>query len=341
MGRGLDPRTLGELGLIDVIRRRARQAGGVWVKGIGDDAAVLRPRPGRELVLTTDALVEDVHFRWSTMEAKALGRKTLAVSLSDIGAMGARPLGCMLTLGLPRAARPGCVEGVLKGLLSEARASDCPLIGGDTVASGHWMLSVTVIGEVPRGRALGRDGARAGERLLVTGELGSAALGLILLETGRAADPASRRFVKRHRSPSPPYRVGPRLVRARLASAAIDLSDGLAADLDHLLAESGLGADIHLDRLPFARGMRQLSQSVGMDPQLLALHGGEDYELLFSVPARAPSATEYTRRLGCRVTELGVLRAGRRARYLRDGHVVSVTPKGFDHFKPVSRESDK
>jgi thiamine-monophosphate kinase len=341
VARGLDPRSLGEFGLIEAIRRRAPRAGGVWVRGIGDDAAVLRPRAGRELVLTTDTLAEDVHFRWSTTDASSLGRKALAVNLSDLGAMGARPLGCLLNLGLPKAARPGCVEGVLGGLLAEARAAACPLVGGDTVAARHWVLSVTAIGDVPRGKALRRDTAHRGDRLMVTGELGSSALGLVLLQTDGGTVPGSRRFVRRQLCPRPPYQVGSRLARGQLASAAIDLSDGMAADLGHLLRESGLAADVHLDRLPFARGMRALCRRLGLDPDELALHGGEDYELLFCVPADAPSAAVYARRLRCRVTEVGVLRAGRGARYLRDGQAVSVKPQGFDHFKPLSDGSDK
>ena len=338
---GLDLRTIGELGLIEALRRRARQARGVWVRGIGDDAAVLRPRPGRDLALTTDTLVEGIHFRWSTTDAHSLGRKALAVNLSDLGAMGARPLGFLLSLALPEDASPEAIDGMLRGLLVEANTARCPLVGGDTVAGPVWMLSITAIGEVPKGAALGRSGARPGERLLVTGTLGAAALGLWLLERGQGSVQGARRFIRRQLCPRPPYEAGLRLLRTRFASAAIDLSDGLARDLAQLLRESGLAAEVHLDRLPLPRGMRALCRRFGLEAEELALHGGEDYELLFCVRAEAPSAAVFTRRLGCRVTELGVLRAGRGARYLRAGRPVPVAPWGFDHFKPVCTSADK
>jgi thiamine-monophosphate kinase len=338
---GLDLRALGEFGLIEVLRRRAGSGRREWLRGIGDDAAVLRPDPGNDLVLTTDVLVEGVHFRWSVIDARSLGRKALAVNLSDLGAMGARPLGFLLSLVLPQDARPRAIDGMLRGLLAEAASTRCPLVGGDTVAGPVWMLSITALGQVPRGAALGRDGARPGDCLLVTGELGGAALGLRLLEGGRGSAGEGRRFVRRQLCPRPPYQAGPRLLRAGFASAAIDLSGGLARDLAHLLRESGLAADVHLDCLPLPRGMRALCGRLGLEAEELALHGGEDYELLFCVRSDAPPAAVLARRLGCRVTQLGVLRAGRGARYLRAGRPVPVKPRGFDHFKPISSHSEK
>ncbi len=338
---GLDLRKLGELGLIEVLRRRARVARGVWRLGIGDDAALLRPRPGYDLALTTDTLVEGVHFRWETTDAPSLGRKTLAVNLSDLGAMGARPLGFLLDLCLPVDASPAVLDGAMRGLLSEARIARCPLIGGDTSSGPVWVLSVTALGEVPRGSALRRSGAGPGERLLVTGTLGGAALGLALLERGQSSVAGARPFVRRQLRPRAPYQAGARLLRSGSATAAIDISDGLASDLAQLLAASGMGADVQLGRLPLARGMRSLCERLGLDAEELALHGGEDYELLFCLSPNAPSAAVFARRLGCRVTELGVIRAGRGARYLRDGQTISISPQGFDHFKPVSTSSEK
>ncbi len=338
---GLDLRTLGELGLTEALRRRARQARGVWLLGIGDDAAVLRPRAGYDLVLTTDTLVENVHFRWSTTDARSLGRKLLAVNLSDLGAMGARPLGFLLDLALPPDASAAAIDGMLRGLLTQAHAARCPLVGGDSVKGPAWVLSVTALGEVPSGSALRRAGARPGERLLVTGTLGGAALGLALLERGQASTRGARPFVRRQLCPRPPFEAGARLRRTRFATAAIDLSDGLAGDLAHLMRASGVAADVHLERLPLPRGMHMQCKRLGLRAEELALHGGEDYELLFCVGSQAPSAGVFTRRLGCRVTELGVIRAGRGARYLRDGSAVPVAARGFDHFKPVSSSSEK
>src|SRR5215813_2816296 len=166
-------RELGEFGLIEAIKRRAaRTRSRAWRVGIGDDAAVLTPKRGEEIVVTADALVEDVHFRWKTADPRSLGHKALAVNLSDVGAMGARPLGFLLTLALPADAEPARLDGFFDGLLKLARASRCPLVGGDVVRSPVWSLGITALGAVARGRALLRSGARPGDRLFVTGELG-------------------------------------------------------------------------------------------------------------------------------------------------------------------------
>jgi thiamine-monophosphate kinase len=156
----VDLRSLGECGLIEAIRRRARVDRRVWRLGIGDDAAVLRARPREELVVTTDALVEDVHFRWRTTDARSLGEKSLSVNLSDVAAMGARPLGCLLTLGVPERVASERLSGFIDGLLRRARESHCPLVGGDTVRAPLWLISVTVVGSVAIGRALTRRRTR-------------------------------------------------------------------------------------------------------------------------------------------------------------------------------------
>jgi thiamine-monophosphate kinase len=333
----LDLRELGELGLIRAIRRRAGAVGGAWRQGIGDDAAVLRPRAGRELVVTTDALIENVHFRFRTTDARSLGHKVLAVNLSDLGATGARPLGFVSTLALPRATPPKRLGGFLDGLLAEARSSGCPLVGGDTVESPTWAVTVTAFGEVRRGRALLRGGARPSERLVVSGELGAAALGLALLERGGRPPTDAARFIQRQLHPRPPYRLGAELAERRLATAAIDLSDGLARDLGHLLRESGLGADVYLDRLPLARGFVPMCAQFSLDPLGLALNTGEDYELLFTLAPGAPAVEQLGRRFGVRLTEIGRLRRGRGARYFRDGLPVSVPEAGFSHFAAPRR----
>ena len=328
----LDLRAVGEFGLIEALRRRAR-ASPRWRVGIGDDAAVLRPRAGRELVLTCDALIEDVHFRWRSTSAPALARKALMVNLSDLSAMGAAPLGFLLALGLPARTRSERLDGFVTALLRAAADADCPLVGGDTVCAPVWTIAVTAVGELPRGRALRRGGARPGQRILVTGELGAAALGLALLERGRGGGRAARPFVRRQLAPAPPWRAGVILRRAGLATAAIDVSDGLAQDLGHVLRASGVGADLELERLPLARGFARQCARHGLDPLQLALAGGEDYELLFCAPARGPSAARLAARLGCRVTEIGRVRKGRGLALFRGGVRTSAPPEGFEHFK--------
>jgi thiamine-monophosphate kinase len=337
----VNPRELGEFGLIEAIRRRAGRVHPQWRVAIGDDAAVLTPRRGEELVLTTDALVEDVHFRWRTTDPRSLGHKSLAVNLSDVGAMGARPLGFLLTLGLPASVNGGRLDGFFDGLLRLARASHCPLVGGDITRSTEFVVSITAIGAVTRGRALLRSGARPGDRLFVTGELGGAAAGLRLAERGRVTRAAERALVRRQIAPQPPYAVGARLVRLGLAHAAIDVSDGLAQDLGHVVDESGVGATVELERLPLARGLAAAAARLRVDPLDLALAGGEDYELLFAAPRSAPSAAVLSRRLRCRVTEIGAITRQHRLVFTRAGRPVEPIARGFEHFKALVARSEK
>jgi thiamine-monophosphate kinase len=332
---GLDPKRLGEFGLIEALRRRAGTAGGSWRQSIGDDAAVLRPRAGRELVITADALVEGVHFRWTTTSPRELGGKILEVNLSDLAAMGARPLGFLLALCLPAEADAERLDGLLRGLLAAARAASCPLVGGDTVRSPLWTFSLTLFGEVPRGQAWLRGGARPGDRILVTGELGGSALGLALLDAGRAGEPGVRPFLRRQLQPRARLEAAARLRRMGVVSAAIDLSDGLLQDCSHIARASRVGAQLWLERLPLPRRFRALCEEQKLDPHALACGGGEDYELLFCVPPQAPPAQLFQKRLGCRVTEIGVVSRGRAVRILLQGKPVSIPGKGFQHFKTL------
>lgn len=333
----LDIRTLGEHGLIGAIRRRAGSIPRAWRQGIGDDAAILRPRAGHDLVVTTDSLVEGVHFRFRTTDAPSLGHKSLAASLSDLGAMGSRPLGFVLSLAVPRSTRGERLGGFLDGLLAEARSSACPLVGGDTVEAPAWSVTVTAFGDVRHGGALLRSGARPGDRLLVSGDLGASGLGLALLERVRRPIPGAERFIRRHLRPRPPFWLGAKLVSRGIATAAIDLSDGLAGDLAHLTRESRVGADVELDRLPLSRGLTPLCGQLRLDPIGLALHAGEDYELLFTVDRAAPPTKTLAQRLGVRLAEIGRIRRGRTTRYLRGGTAVAVPGVGFSHFAPAKR----
>jgi len=338
---GVDLRALGEFGLIEAIRRRARVDRRVWRLGIGDDAAVLRTRPHEELVFSTDALVEDVHFRWRTTDARSLGDKSLAVNLSDLGAMGARALGCLLTLGVPEDVEAARLDGFVAGLLRLARTSHCPLVGGDTVRAPLWLISISVVGAVARGRALLRSGARVGDRIFVTGEFGGAAAGLARLDAPGAATPSERRLIRRQLRPRPPLGVGVALARARLAHAAIDVSDGLAQDLGQIARECGVAARVAVERVPLAAGLERAAARLGLDPAVLALSGGEDYELLFAAPRGGLSAEVYTRRLGCRVTEIGAFARGSGVHFSREGRAYTLAAAGFAHFKPAPRASDK
>jgi thiamine-monophosphate kinase len=204
-----------------------------------------------------------------------------------------------------------------------------------------WLISISVVGAVARGRALLRSGARVGDRIFVTGEFGGAAAGLALLDAPGAATPSERRLIRRQLRPRPPLGVGVALARARLAHAAIDVSDGLAQDLGQIARESGVAARVAVERVPLAAGLERAAARLGLDPAVLALSGGEDYELLFAAPRGGLSAEVYTRRLGCRVTEIGAFARGSGVHFSREGRAYTLAAAGFAHFKPAPRASDK
>jgi len=288
---------LGEFGLIDRIERLASglSASDV-VLGIGDDAALLRTRPGEDLALSSDALVERVHFRLDREDARKVGRRALVAGLSDLAAMGARPLGFTLALAAPPSRELRVVLGLVRGLLDVARRERCPLVGGNVTRARELQLTLTVAGAVSRGRALRRDQGRPGDRIFVTGTLGRPALARLC---GRPARP-----------PRPRLEVGRRLARLPGRGACIDVSDGLLADLAHLCRASGVAARLRAERIPLPRGFAAACRDLGTDPRQLALCGGEDYELCFTLRPGALDGARLSRRLGAPVREIGFLEPG-------------------------------
>ncbi len=301
-------RDVGEFGLIARIARAAGRARGAVVIGIGDDAAVLRARPGEDIAVTTDASVEGVHFRFDRQSPRHVGRFALAACLSDLAAMGARPLCFTAALAAPARLEVAVADGLCAGLLDLARRTRCPLVGGNVTRAREVSLTLTALGAVTRGRALSRCGSRVGDRVLVTGQLGASAL-------ARARAAARRAALVR--VPEPRLRAGRALARTPGVAACIDISDGLSADLDHLLGPS-LRCTLPA-KLPVPRGFRAECRSLGLDWETLARSGGEDYELLFTVRPHGPSAERLARRLGLPVTELGTVAAGSGPRGARGG----------------------
>ncbi len=292
---------LTEFGWIDRIARAAARAGVPHhVKiGIGDDAAVLRPRAGEDVVLTTDAHVENVHFRRRSDPPRVVGERCVVASLSDLAAMGARPLAVTLAFAGPGGLSVRELDGILRGVLAQCGAAGAPLVGGNVARASEVSLTVTALGAVKRGRALRRDAARAGDRIFVTGRLGEAALARARAEAG-----GTMRHVGTAR-----LEAGRVLTRARFAGACIDVSDGLLADLRHVLEASGVGAALDSAALPRRRGFDAACRKLGREP-LSVLFAGEDYELLFTTRASAPSAAALSRRLGVEVAEIGSVTAG-------------------------------
>jgi len=295
---------LGEQGVIDLLARRCPTQGEGGRLGIGDDAAVVAA--SGEWVVTTDLLVESTHFDRAYSSPADVGHKALAVNLSDLAAMGAVPGPMFLTLGLPPATPVAELEGFAEGLGTLARATGAWLAGGDTVAaSAGWVVGICLLGR-PVAAPIRRDGARPGDHLFVSGTLGGAAGGLRwLAEGGEAAEQAA--LVARHRRPEPRLELGAWLAREGLCSAMIDLSDGLAADGPRLAGRSGVGLAVDLDTVPIDPILEPLFGS--REALGLALTGGEDFELLFTVPPPAlPRLIGAPTPVHCigRVTEAGL-----------------------------------
>ena len=295
--------------------------------GVGDDAALLRVPPGQQLAVTVDTLVAGVHFPHET-DAVSIGHKALAVNLSDLAAMGAEPAWVTLALTLPQADEDW-LAGFSRGFLELAEGCGVSLVGGDTTR-GPLSITVQASGFVPDGAALRRGGARPGDALCVTGALGDAGLGLAWL-LGERILPAKVGQAVRARLDRPTPRVAAGLTLRGLASAAIDVSDGLVADLGHVLQASGVGATVDVDALPLSEPVRMQS-----DARELALGSGDDYELLFAVaPAHLLQALERLQAQGLRCTCIGRIEVEPGLR-LTDGEgrpYAADIQRGYDHFQ--------
>lgn len=341
---------LHEFRLIEQLRRAFGRIGPGVVRGIGDDAAVIAPPGNRQLVLTTDLLVEGVHFDLRTASLKEIGYKAAIANLSDIAAMGARPEYALVSVALPAAWTPSNVLRLYAGIMEACGPYRVALIGGDTSSSPHRLfLSLTVTGSVPAGAALLRSGARVGDLLYVSGTLGDSLAGLALLSrTGRRRGAARqltashRRFlINRHRRPVAHPRLGQALSAGRLASAAIDLSDGLSGDVRHLCEESRVGVEIVASVLPISPALRAYARASNSDPVALALQGGEDYELLFTVPPSTQRALGLmARRTGKRLTCIGVIRSKSFGIRVRDerGRLRRLPVTSYTHFQGTAPE---
>jgi thiamine-monophosphate kinase len=321
---------LGEFGFIERLAARVHASPGVTI-GIGDDAAVVTPTPGHVTLVSTDMLVEGIHFDLSYTDPFTLGRKSLAVNLSDIAAMGGHVRHALLSLAVPRTMTLEFLDRFMDGLLGKAAEFNLSLIGGDTCASPTGLvISVTVMGEQLPALVVNRQGARPGDLVFVSGTIGDSALGLKLLRRGETGGATIR-----HLDPDPRLREGAALAAAGLPSAMIDISDGLLADLGHILRLSGVGADLSLDKLPLSPHYRQhFSRETDTDPFALALAGGEDYELLFTAPPdRAPKIHQLFTDFNIPVTVIGrIVSEGLRVAGL-DGSDYIPSSRGFNHFQ--------
>jgi thiamine-monophosphate kinase len=305
--------------------------------GLTDDAAVLAPPPGHELVLKTDAIVGGVHF-FLDDPPETVARKALRVNLSDLAAKGSKPVGFLLSIALPKGIKPGWLEAFARGLGADARRYDCPLFGGDTVATpGPVTISIAAFGTLPEGTMVRRAGARAGHRIVVTGTIGDAALGLRLRHDGRAAkrwtlDARMRRHLAaRYLVPEPRNALAEAL---RLhASAGMDVSDGLAGDLGKLCRASGVGAEVDVARVPLSQAARK---ALAAEPKLIEtiLTGGDDFEVVATVPPAALDVLLATARaVRVPLAEIGRVVAAKGVRFRApEGRTLSFAHASFSHF---------
>lgn len=313
----------------DLIARYFTRAAPAGLLGVGDDCALFPVPPGEQVATSTDLLLEGRHF-FPDVDPKALGHKALAVNLSDLAAMGARPLGCVLGLALPRLDEPW-LAAFADGFHALGEAHGCPLIGGDTTRSAHDLaISVTVFGAVPAGLALRRDGARPGDDIWVSGELGAADVAYRLLDGQYPADSAllaaCRGALER---PAPQVALG--LALRGIAHAAIDISDGLLQDLGHVLKASAAGATLHYAEMPVAAALASLADA---PLRRAVLGGGDVYQLCFTAPAgRREAVLAAGREAGARVTRVGEIHAEPGLAVLdAGGQPMTGLPGGYDHF---------
>ena len=277
---------IGEFGFIETIKKECATTLKDVIKGIGDDCAVFGPYSGRVLLFTTDMLVEDIHFLKEKITPYQLGWKSIAVNLSDIAAMGGRPLILLISLAIPAEMDVELIQDLYKGMKDICKHYEVTIAGGDTVASpDKLVINVSLIGDAKENEVLYRSGARPGDSIYLTGNVGDSFAGLTILkkEISLSKSIASH-FITIHNEPKPLIETGMAVATSRLANAMIDVSDGLLSDLGHICKESGVGAMLFKSKIPISSELKLLASHVKFDPLDFALSGGEDYLLLLTVP---------------------------------------------------------
>jgi len=329
---------LGEFGFIDRVSANCLVRRDGVTRAIGDDAAAFTVPAGELILLTSDMLVEGVHFLRKAASPEALGAKALAVNLSDIAAMGGTAREAFVSLGIPSDVSVDFLDGIYRGMRELAREFHVNILGGDTTGSGRdLILSITVTGSVKEAEMLRRDAARPGDRIVCTGPLGDSRAGLhLILNDIPADDPALEALRNAHIRPQSHLREGRFLAESGGVHAAIDVSDGLGSDLGHILRESGVGGRVYTNSLPISANLREFCRRFDRDPVREALAGGEDYVLLATV---APERTEslfqnFSERFGRPLFVVGEITDGPKLlRVDADGRETPLTPESWDHFK--------
>ncbi len=323
---------IGEFGLIGLIRKGVPSPGGEVLVGIGDDTAVIKGEGGNCLLLTCDALVAGVHFDLSYTPYRELGWKAMAVNLSDVASMGGVAQYALVTLGLPPGTDTAKVEELYQGMGGLGERFGVRIVGGDTVSSPVLLISLALAGEVREEHLVTRSGARPGDSLLVTGTLGGSGAGLALLKGGLPFPQGMERLVRKHLAPLPRLKEAALLVANLKPSAMIDISDGLALDLSHLAAESRVGAEIWKEKIPLHPQAKEVARFLGRSLDDFALYGGEDYELLFTLPPnQVQRAKGLLKETG--LTLIGQILPPKEGLVLsEEGRRLPLVVRGYDHF---------
>jgi len=332
---------IGEFGLIERISKNTIINPKNIILGIGDDCAAYYTSPDKIVLATCDMLVENIHFTLSTCSPRQLGRKAMTVNISDIAAMGGIPRHALFSLGTASSTSVEFIDQLADGMKEEAKLFEVNIVGGDTVRSPLGLvINITLIGEVETDLIIRRDTANPGDLIMVTGELGGSAAGLaLLLGEGKASlvSPGIFREVKEaHLSPIPEIEEGRIIAQNKLATAMIDISDGLSSDLTRICEASRVGAKVYASQIPLLPAAESVAKLLKKNPLDFALYGGEDYKLLFTV---SPEKVEIARNLlytelKTKVTEVGVIREEQEGIKLKDlqGKVADLQPKGYNHF---------
>ena len=333
---------IGEFALIERLQRFLQPpSGSQIVKSIGDDCAVLQPAADADLIVTTDSQEEGVHYRldWSTPED--IGWRCLAINVSDIAAMAGRPLGAVVALSLPPDLDVAFVDGLYTGMQALAQDMACPTIGGNmTKTTGRISVTITVLGEVPRGQAIYRSGAQPGDAIWVTGTLGGAKAGLeALLHPEAVRDTPAAHALACYRRPQPRLPEALFLRQRAALHSLLDLSDGLSGDLRHICEASGVGAQIEAEAVPIHDDTRRIAQVLNADPLSYALHGGEDFELCFTAPPGSIETiqADFEQQFNLSLVRVGAIQHGEGVTLAQpDGSTAILPSRGYDHFRPAT-----
>ncbi len=336
-------KTIGEFGLIQQLERQWAVSSPLVVKGIGDDAAILKARQGQQLLISTDVFIEGVHFDLTYQTLKDVGFRAGAANLSDIAAMGGRPLYLLVSMAVPAQIPTKNIREFYRGLEDACGPFNVALIGGDTSSSPcNIFLSLTIMGSIQANRGLIRSKAKVGDSIYVTGTLGDSNAGLHVLQTHSKnhrslnLSAVEKFLTQRHLRPTPRMNIGRFLANQGLAHAAIDLSDGLSCDVGHICEESRVGAEVWGKALPLSSQLHAFAQRNNVDPIELALRGGEDYEILFTAPAKnhqkVLNVSKHTKVPVACIGEIKPKKFGQQLEY-PEGRRQKLLKKSFDHFR--------